>query len=199
MKRLFMVLAVMLAVFGGLWTGSAQAGVGVGIMPGIMRVNEPLSPGQAYKLSPLQVVNTGTVTGEYEVVVARMMEGQQDELQPEADYFSFSPSSFYLEPGESQLVTLRLNLPIKAPAGDYLARVAAQPMPTGGGTSVGAAAAAKIYFTVKPANIGVGMLNVVASFFWLNAPISYIIPGAIALWLIIHLLRRRFKLEISRK
>ena len=197
MKSLVKVLVLLLVICGSLcWAGNVQADTGVGVMPGTIWVDDPLSPGQVYQLTSIQVLNTGTEPGEYEVELAYMED--QEELQAPEEYISFSPRSFYLEPGDNQVVALSLNIPIKATPGDYLNRVQAHPVAAGSGTSIGVAAATKLYFTVRPANVWVGMVYSVTGFFVRNAPVSYIVPSAIALVLLIIFLRRHIKLEVRR-
>jgi len=198
MKRLLNIVAVMLVSLIILCLGAsyALAQAGVGISPGKIRVDEPLFPGSYYKLPSLQVINTGSVASQYEISLSRM--AKMEELQPTEAFLSFSPESFYLEPGASQAVSLNLNIPAGAQPGDYLAYIAARPVsPTAeGGTSVGIAAATKLYFTIEPANILVGIAYSIAGFFTSTAPVSYIVLGIIVLGVIIFFLRKVIKLEV---
>lgn len=173
-----------------------QAQLGVGIMPGIIQVDEPLLPGGRYDLSSLQVINTGNVSTDYGVEPAS--EAEQEELQPPADFIILSPTSFHLEPGASQLISLSLDIPLKAKPGDYLAYIEAHPVATagGGGTQIGIVAATKLYFTVRPANAFVAITNSIANFLTRNAPVSYIVPGVIVLGLLVFFLQRRIRIDI---
>lgn len=199
MKRIFILLAIVLAgtLFLCLPAADIQAQSGVGIMPGIIRVDEPLLPGGRYNLPSLQVINTGNVSSDYGVELASMAE--QEELQPPADFIVLSPTSFHLEPGANQVVSLSLEIPLKAKPGDYLAYIEAHPVATGagGGMQIGVAAATKLYFTVKPANVFVAIANSIANFFTRNAPGSYIALGVIVLGLLIFFLRRRIRIDIK--
>ncbi|MFC2072423.1 hypothetical protein ACFLUU_06955, partial [Chloroflexota bacterium] len=125
MKRPFGFLVVMLVSVVVLCSGVsyAQASTGVGIMPGIIRVDKPLLPGSHYNLPSVQVVNTGSEGGQYGVELTRMT--QQDELQPPEEFISLNPRLFHLEPGANQVVSLSLDIPVKAKPGDYLAYVEA--------------------------------------------------------------------------
>jgi hypothetical protein len=198
MKRRFSLLAIVLAGMLLLCLPAADilAQVGVGITPGIIRVDEPLLPGGRYNLPSLQVVNTGNVSSDYGVELASMAE--QEGLQPPADFIVLSPTSFHLEPGANQVVSLSLDIPLKAKPGDYLAYIEAHPVATGagGGMQIGVAAATKLYFTVKPANVFVAIANSIANFFTRNAPGSYIALGVIVLGLLIFFLRRRIRIDI---
>jgi hypothetical protein len=199
MKRTFSLLAIVLAgtVLLCLPAANVQAQVGVGIMPGIIRVDEPLLPGGHYNLASVQVLNTGNESSDYGVELASMAE--QEELQPPADFIILSPTSFHLEPGANQVVSLSLDIPLKAKPGDYLAYIEAHPVATGGGggMQIGVAAATKLYFTVKPANVFVGVANSVANFFTRTAPGSYIVLGVIVLGLVVFFLRRRIRIDIK--
>jgi len=173
-----------------------QAQLGVGIMPGTIRVDEPLLPGGRYNLPSVQVLNTGNVSSDYGVELASMAE--QEELQPPADFIVLSPTSFHLEPGANQVVSLSLDIPLKAKPGDYLAHIEAHPTATtpGGGMQIGVAAATKLCFTVKPANLLVAITNSIANFLTRNAPVSYTVLGVIVLGLLIFFLRRRIRIDI---
>lgn len=199
MKKTFSLLAIVLAgtLFLCLPGANAQAQSGVGIMPGIIRVDEPLLPGGRYNLPSLQVVNTGNMSSDYGVELASMAE--QEELQPPADFIILSPTSFHLEPGANQVVSLSLDIPVKAKPGDYLAYIEAHPVATsgGGGMQIGVAAATKLYFTVKPANVFVAIANSIANFFTRNAPGSYIVLGVIVFGLLVFFLRRRIRIDIK--
>ncbi len=195
MKKINILVAVVAVVTCYLGAGSVQAQAGVGIMPGKIRVDEALMPGGLYQLPSIQVVNTGQEGSQYELELARMTE--QDELQPPEEFISFSPRSFYLEPGANQVISLSLDIPIKAKPGDYLAYIEAHPVSQSpGGMSVGIAVATKLYFTVKPANIAAGVANAVANFFSRTAPYSYTVLGIIVLGVVVFFLRRRIKFEV---
>ena len=197
MKRGLCLLAIVLtSVFAlCLTAGDTQASVGVGVSPGIIRVDEPLLPGAHYTLPSIQVMNTGTEVDNYEVELVPMV-GQQ-ELHPPAEFIDISPTSFHLEPGASQTVSLSLSIPIKAKPGDYLTYVEAHPSVEGGGMSVGVAAVTKLYFTVKPANMLVGVTNAIANFLSDTAPTSYIFLGVVAVVLMVFFLRRHIKVDIK--
>jgi hypothetical protein len=195
MKKTFSLLAIVLVgmFFLCLPAADIQAQSGVGIMPGTIRVDEPLLPGGRYDLPSLQVLNTGNESSDYEVELAVMAE--QEELQPPAEFIILSPTSFYLEPGANQLVSLSLNIPVRANPGDYLAYIEAHPVGTGAGGAmqIGVAVATKLYFTVKPANIFVAITNSIANFFTRTAPGGL---GVIVVGLAVFFLRRRIRIDI---
>jgi hypothetical protein len=196
MKRALGLLALVLASLFGLClaAGETQANTGVGIMPGIIRVDETLLPGQYYNLPSIQVRNTGTEACNYKVELARMAE--QEELEPPAELIVMSPTHFQLEPGASQTVSLSLSIPVKAKPGDYLGYIEAHPVVEGGGMSVGVAAATKLYFTIKPANVFVGVINAIGNFFTRTAPTSYIVLGVVVIGLAVYFLRRYIRVDI---
>ena len=188
----FMVLLVVICI----GSVGAYAGAGVGIMPGKIEVEEPLYPGGCYDIPDLQVFNTGDEPGRFAVELSGMK--GLDELQPGAEFFSLSPESFYLEPQANQVVTLNLTIPVRAAPGDYLGYIEAHPVSGGPGmTNIGAAAAVKIYFTVKPASTWAGMYFAAAGFISRHAVLFYGLSGTAALCLLWWSFRRRFRLNIN--
>lgn len=114
---LIVVLILPLAVF---------AKIGVGVGTGKIKVDEPVKPGSVYNLPSIAVFNTGDEAGDYEMGVA--YHSGQPELRPDKEWFNFTPSSFYLEPNQSQSVAIRLTLPVKTQPGDYFAYLEARPV-----------------------------------------------------------------------
>ena len=174
------------------------ANVGVGVNLGKIEIDEPLKPGGIYSLPSIGVINTGDEAGDYELAVTYHQD--QPELRPDQEWFNFSPASFHLEPGQSQNVAVKLNLPVKTKPGDYFAYLEAHPViKAGPGTTIGIAAATKTYFTIIPANIWQAITHRISSFFFLYAPWTYvgltIVIGAI----IITIFRRFFAFQIGIK
>jgi len=179
----------------------ARIGVGVGI--GKIVVDQPLKPGLIYILPSLPVLNTGDEPGEYGVSI-EYHEGQETNpqmgLKPQREWFSFEPATFHLEPGQVQQVQIKLTLPLKGVRpGNYFAYLEAHPIKkeAAGQTTVGVAAAAKLYFTVKPANIFVGMYYRIASLFALYSPWSYVVLGVILAAILVLLFRQFFTFKIG--
>lgn len=200
MKNIFSLVVLVSLACLCLGVDQVEAQAGVAISPGIIRVDEPLLPGAYYNLPSLQVINTGEEASDYQVEIAKV--AGLKELSPPAEFISFSPKSFHLEPGASQSISLGLNLPVKAKPGDYLAYIEAHPVsPDREGVSVGIAVASKVYFTIKPANIVVAVFTAITSFFVTRAPISYIVLGIVLLGIAIFFLRKylKFELKIGRK
>jgi len=189
MKKFLFILSLPLFVF--LFTNIALAKIGVGVGTGKIQVEDKLRPGVIYELPELTVMNTGDEASDYEVAVSYHQD--QPELRPQAEWFNFSPERFPLEPGGGRIVAVRLNLPLKMEPGDYFAYLEAHPAKKAdsGGTTVGVAAAAKLYFTVEPANFFQGIYYRLASFWRLNQPWSNRVAVAVAV-IIIYLGMRKY-------
>jgi len=175
----------------------ALAKIGVGVGTGKIQVDEKLKPGIIYKLPDLTVLNTGDEPSEYEVSIAYHQ--AQPQLRPQQDWFGFSPQKFPLEPGEVKIVTIKLNLPLRMEPGDYFAYLEAHPAKKAdsGGTTVGVAAAAKLYFTVEPANFFQGLYYRLASFWRLNQPWSNRVAVAVAVIIIYLGLKKYLGFQIN--
>ena len=175
---------------------SALASVGVGVNLGKIQIDEPLKPGGIYNFPSIGVINTGDTAGEYELAVTYHQD--QPQLRPVQEWFSFSPSSFNLEPGRSQSVVVKLTLPVKAKPGDYFAYLEAHPIiKAGPGTTIGVAAATKTYFSVIPANIWQAIIWRISSFWTMYAPWTYVVLAIIVAAIIIALFRKFFAFQIG--
>ena len=178
----------------------ALASVGVGVNLGKINIEEPLKPGGLYTFPVIGVINTGDTAGDYAFEVTYHQD--QPELRPDAEWFSFSPSTFSLGAGESQNVEIQLSLPVKMKPGDYFAYLEAHPVVVSGpGTTIGIAAATKTYFTVVPANLWQALIHRVSSFFSLYAPWPQVVLAIILGAVLLSLFRRffSFNIGISRK
>ncbi|MGB9743189.1 MAG: hypothetical protein ACPLW9_00505 [Minisyncoccales bacterium] len=190
-----LVLVLPMVVFG-------RIGVGVGV--GKIQVDKPLKAGMIYDLPSLPVLNTGDEPGEYGVSL-EYHEGQETNpemgLKPAKEWFSFEPTSFHLEPGQVQQVKITLTLPTKTVPGNYFAYLEGHPVKKAesGQTRVGVAAAAKLYFTVAPANIFQGIYYRFISLYRKYHPWDTIILVLIVLAIAIRLIGKRFKIQIARK
>lgn len=173
--RKILTVIVIFAVF--LFPQTALAKIGVGVGLGKVQIDEQLSPGGIYKLPTLPVLNTGDEAGEYTVEVTYLSD--QPELRPDASWFSFTPQSFPLDAGGSQLVDVSLSLPVDVRPGNYFAFLEAHPVAKAEGVTIGVAAATKLSFTVKPAGILGAAIERIRSLLENNAPASYIILAAI--------------------
>ncbi len=170
--------------------------VGVGVTTGSIRVDELLNPGGTYELPAMGVMNTGEVTTRYIMDVTYHTD--QKELRPEKDWITFSPSEFYLDPGESQAVGLTVTLPVRTVPGDYFAYLEASPLREDvPGTRIGVAAATRLYFTVAPANIFQGMYYKTASFMTKYAPWTWVVLALILVAVVVAILRRFISIDIK--
>ena len=151
------LLFVLFAVLSLLVVPTAFGSIGVGVGVGKIQMGEPLQAGGIYNLSAVPVLNTGDEPAQYEMSVEYQENVPQ--MRPVREWFNFEPQSFYLEPGKVQIVKVTLTLPAKVQPGDYFAYLEAHPVAksVAGQTSVGVAAAAKLYFTVAPSNIFSGI------------------------------------------
>ena len=195
MKKLSSILFSLFSIL--MLASPAFANIGVGVGTGKIVVNDALKPGQIYILPSLTVLNTGDETSYYKVSIT--YHEQQPELMPPAEYFEFSPATFELAPGEAQVVDIRLNLPLKVEPGKYFAYLEASPTATttSGGSSVGVAAAAKLYFEIAPANVFQAIFYKIASLWELYSPWTLRGTIFIALVVVILLLRKFLNINIS--
>ncbi len=175
----------------------ALAKIGVGVGTGKIQVNEPLRPGGMYDLPVLSVLNTGDESSYYDVSIA--YHEDQPEMRPASDWFIFEPRRFYLEPGEAQSVSIKLNLPVEVVPGDYFAFLEGRPVKEveSGNTTIGVAAAAKLYFTIQPANLLQGIYYKIAAFVDLYSPWPQVVLTIIILALIFNFLKKRFNFKIK--
>jgi hypothetical protein len=179
------------------------ARIGVGVGTGKIVVDQPLKPGLIYTLPSLMVLNTGDEPGEYGVSI-EYHEGQETNpemgLKPAKEWLSFEPSQFHLEPGQAQQVKIKLSLPVKGvKPGQYFAYLEGHPVKkdVAGQTTIGVAAAAKLYFRVAPANFFVGVYYRIASLFALYSPWSYVVLTIVVVAILIGLFRQFFSLNIG--
>lgn len=186
-----MILALTL-----LLVSPVSAKVGVGVNLGKIVVDQPLMPGGIYRLPSLGVINTGDETKDYALDVTYHY--KQKELEPPGDWFIFSPKTFELAPAKSQTVDIKLNLPVNARPGNYFAYLEAHPIVKGKkGVTIGVAAATKLYFSIKPANIFSAILYKILTFFETFAPYSYIGLGLVVLIAGILIFRRYFTIRFG--
>ncbi|KKR52944.1 MAG: hypothetical protein UT90_C0017G0008 [Parcubacteria group bacterium GW2011_GWA1_40_21] len=188
-----------LALFAMLFFSSTikvSAKVGVGMAAGEIRLTELIKPGGIYSLPSLRIFNTGDETTTYGMGVAYHQENPQ--LRPRKDWFVFSPSTFTIQPGESQEVLVTMIVPVKAEQGDYFAFIESGPVGTDKpGTTVGIAVATKLFFTVAPANIWQAVMHRASAFFRINSPWSWIGLGVALFATAVFLFRKFFSFNIG--
>jgi len=195
MKKFIALLFVLALTFFA--TKPALASIGVGVGTGKIQVDDILKPGQIYILPSLTVLNTGDQTATYKVSIT--YHENQPELMPAGELFTFSPATFELDPGEAQVVDVRLNLPLKIEPGDYFAYLEASPTETtsNGETSIGIAAAAKLYFTIAPANIFQAIYYKIISLWMLYSPWTTRVAVFVGICVTILILRKFLNIKIS--
>lgn len=176
------------------------AGIGVGVGTGKIIVDEELKPGSIYRLPGVTVINTGDVKGTYSVRITYLQ--NQAEIEPPKAWFRFSPETFELDPGEAQLVEITLDVPIKAIPGDYFAYIEAYPLSNEGDgsvTTIGIAAASKLYFNISPASVLSGIYYKAISLWQYYQPWStrgaIIVAGVLTLLL----MRKYLNIDIGLK
>ncbi len=198
MKKItgYIFIAIFLA-FGALGALRAAASIGVGVGAGKITLNEPLKPGSIYELPSIPVLNTGDEESDYGVSIE--YNEIQSQMKPNADWFSFTPATFHLQPGRSQVVKMSVSIPIKTVPGEYFAYLEAHPIRSdvAGVSSIGVAAASKLYFTVAPANFFQGIYYRIVSLVTRGAPWTYIAFGIIGLLILVKIFRKFFHFDIA--
>jgi len=196
-KNIFLPIVIVLLLLTSSVAVHAKIGVGVGT--GKIQVEENLFPGVVYELPPLTVVNTGDEVSQYSVGVS--YHEKQPELLPETSWIQFSPATFTLEPGQVQAVSVVLNLPVSVTPGEYFAYLEAYPITTtqAGETSVGIAAAAKLYFTIQPASLIDGVYYKLLSLWNLYSPWPERAAIGIGVLAILLLFKKFFNIQVNLK
>jgi hypothetical protein len=178
----------------------ATAKIGVGVGTGSIKIGESLNAGKGYALPAFVVLNTGDQPSEYGVRIAHRE--NQPEMKPDEAWFRFEPSSFNLGPGESQLVQVFLDLPIRgAWPGDYFAFLQARPIVVAevGVASVGVAAASQLRFTIEPSNIFQAAYYKFSDWYSHYHPWNTVVLVILSVALVLIFLKRKFKIQIARK
>lgn len=197
MRKLTFALTILLSMF--IFTQTAAAKIGVGVGTGKITVDEDLKPGQIYQIPSITVVNTGDEPLYYSLNT--QYHHSQPELKPPANWFSFSPDEFYLEPGKTQVVEIRLDIPLKTEPGDYFAYLEAFPLKKSETqtTTIGVAAASKLYFTISPANIFQAIYYKIISLWRIYYPWSLWIVVTITLIVLVLISRKYININIGLK
>jgi hypothetical protein len=175
----------------------AYSKIGVGIGTGKIVVENKLKAGMIYELPPITILNTGDTPATYGVSIT--FHQNQPQFIPPQEWFSFSPAEFRLEPGKVQIVKVTLKLPLKINPGEYFAYVEGHPIIKSetGQTSVGVAAAAKLYFTVAPANLVLGIYYRGLSFWKIYHRWLTIIAVILVIAAAVIFFRRFFHIQIN--
>jgi hypothetical protein len=125
----------------------AAASTGAGVAANPVSLAGLAVAGRSYELPGLYVVNTGTDPATYHVQVERLSSATGRDI-PSA-WVRFGQNDFPLRPGKSAIVPIEVTIPSGAPAGSYGSDlVASASAGDAGGTTLGAAAATGLSFTV---------------------------------------------------
>ncbi|MFP3881616.1 MAG: hypothetical protein ACLFRT_11375 [Actinomycetota bacterium] len=158
---------------------------GVAVDVGRIDVDEPLQPEETYVLPTIDVRNPGNLASGYRMAVQAI---ESDRERPPADWFSFDPATFHLEPEERINVEMRISVPRGSEPGDYEALVAAQLVSDTEGASVGGAAASRLTFAVAPGPV---LSEIPSAIFG--------IVLAVVIVLLVARLARRYRFHIERR
>jgi hypothetical protein len=112
------VIAALLAV--GLVL-AAPGDAGVGIDPGTVEVGEPIAPDTDSVVGEVTVRNPGSQPSAYTMYAQEAPDG----LAISQEWFTFEPSGFELDPGASQVITVRIRPDAGASPGRYTALLTA--------------------------------------------------------------------------
>lgn len=175
---------------------AALASTGVSIDVGSIAVSETLVPGEEYKLPSFGVRNPGTEPTAYRLVVTSI--DGQTAAAPAESWFTFEPGDMTVGPGESRAVQTRLVVPPDAEPGAYAALIGPQIVSQGSGAQVGAAAAAKLTFTVGESDGLSAWLRAIARFLAEN-PWILAVAGLLLVYVGVRFLKRRFTLQVARR
>jgi len=192
-------VAVILVAAGSILVaaGGASADRGVALDLGRLEIAQTLTPGGGYRLPAIGVRNPGDEVTSYRVVVSHV-QGQTGKPIP-GSWFRFEPRELTLKPGVTEKVQARLSLPTGADPGDYEGLIAAQIVTRGSGAQVGAAAAAKVTFSVEAATLLGAYWHKLTSWFSGNAPWTWVIPSVLAMLLVAWQFRRRFEFRLEKR
>ncbi|MDQ1283975.1 MAG: hypothetical protein QG620_323 [Patescibacteria group bacterium] len=187
-------------VWGIFFAKISFAKIGVGVGTAKIELNEDLKPGGIYSMPSLTVRNTGDEASAYSVGI-QYHEGVP-EHRPQKEWFEFGPREFDLGPGETQVVQVTLRLPVKLEPGKYFAYVEASPAKTSEnseGAVIGIAAAAKLYFTVIPANIWQAFYYKIIYLWKFYAPWTYAAAAILVALALVVIFGRLFTFDIGFK
>lgn len=121
---------------------------GVAVNVGRIDIDDPIDRGSRYALPPIEVRNPGELASSYRMVLQPIALTGDGQATPEEGWFTFTPALFDLEPDERMQVTIEMLVPADAMPGAYDALLSAQLVGDSEGARVGAAAAARLTFTI---------------------------------------------------
>ncbi len=190
---LFLVILIVFTI-----PSSLDARVGVGVGTSKINIDEVLLPGKSYDLPPLTVINTGDEVSNYTVGIS--YHEQQPEIMPPESWFVFLPKEFNLESGQSQIVSIKLNIPVKAVPGNYFAYLEGRPVAgESGQTRVNIAAAARLNFQVDTSSMIAAVYYKVADFWNAYTPWINWFFAAVLIGVVLIVMSRFLKIKIDFK
>jgi hypothetical protein len=153
-------------------------------------------PGGSYRLPALGVRNPGDEQTSYLLKVWPVRGGAR---APDPQWLRFSPDRLTLRPNRITQIKVRIVLPSDASPGDYAALIGPEIVGTGGGASVGGAAAARLTFTVESSSVLESWWRRLKRFLGDHMPWTLVIPGAVLAALLVENARRRYRFTIVRR
>lgn len=99
------------------------------------------------------------------------------------------------------MVNIKLNIPLKSVPGDYFCFLEGHPVKDNesGQTTIGIAAASKLYFTIAPSNVFEAFYYRILSLWKQGLPYTNFVGGSLLVFLVLRILTRFVKLNISLK
>jgi hypothetical protein len=196
--RLTAAIAALLLLVAGS-PGLVRADRGVALDIGSISVDDPVAQGRAYALPTVGVRNPGTEPARYRMGMS--VDGEQTARA--AEWFSFEPREFELAPGAEQEVAIRLVVPEDARPMDYEGLITASLATEGSGARVGAAAAARVSFSVRSGGFVSDLVVGVGELFRAWLPWSVIGPAILlalaGVGLALRAASRRYAFRIERR
>jgi hypothetical protein len=170
---------------------------GVAVDLGLVEIDQPLYAGGMYRLPTLGVRNPGDEPGRYLMRVGQT--GSAGVMAMDESWFSFTPAAFALEPGGTVPVTISMHLPTDVEPGRYEGLLSAELAAEGEGALVGAAAAARLTFEVRPSSSFEAVVRAVLAAIDGLRPWSYVVPLLILAAFVLWRLSRRFNVRLERR
>jgi hypothetical protein len=193
LARLLLVGVVAL----GPGSATAIADQGVRISTGRIDVQDPLATGRVYHLPDLEVSNPGTESAAYQMTLGNI--AGQDDAAVDPSWVRFTPAGFTLQPGGSRAVATVLAIPADARTGPYQGLLKAELVPAGAGVSIGAAAAARLTFTVTSGTALDSLVGGIRDAVPVAGPLLGAILVLLLVVVVVRAARRRWSFRVERR
>jgi len=174
----------------------AAADRGVALDIGRIDIEQALVPGGNYRLPAFGVRNPGDERTSY---LLKVWPIRGDAKAPDPHWVHFSPDRLTLRPNRIRRIQVRVILPSDAAPGDYAALIGPEIVGTGGGASVGGAAAARLTFTVESSSTLESWWRRLKGFLSDHMPWTLVVPAAVLAALLAEAMRRRYRFAIVRR